>query len=126
MAFGGSSRYGHGGGNPTYAFASHSGWSHGQEYSWRGHHYRWINNGWFIFDSFPGVAYYPYNGYGPDSDNTAVQVQQDLAHDGYYQGPIDGAVGPGTRAAIAAYQRDNGLPPTGAIDSNLLNSLNGG
>jgi hypothetical protein len=129
MAFGGNSynsRNGRGGGNPTYAFASHNGWNHGQEYSWHGHHYHWMNNGWFIIDAFPYEAYYPSYGYGPATDSVAVRVQQDLAHDGYYQGPIDGVVGPGTRAAIASYQRDNELPPTGVIDSNLLNSLNGG
>ena len=51
------------------------------------------------------------------------KTQQDLAQDGYYQGPIDGIVGPDTQAAIAAYQRANGLPVTGAIDGNLLHSL---
>jgi hypothetical protein len=133
VAFGGNSynarngRSGGGGsGNAQYAFSSHQGWSHDREYDWRGHHYQWFNNAWFIIDPYPYDAYYPYGGYGPNgSDSVAVQVQQDLAHDGYYQGPIDGVVGPGTRAAVAAYQRDNGLPPTGNIDGNLLSSLNG-
>jgi localization factor PodJL len=52
-----------------------------------------------------------------------VEVQQELAQLGYYQGPIDGIVGPVTQAAIAAYQRDNGLPATGAIDTRLLAAL---
>jgi hypothetical protein len=127
VAFGGSSNYsrnGGGHGNYQYAFASHNGWNHGQEYFWHGHHYRWFNDGWFIIDPFPYVASYDY-GYGPGVDTVSVQVQQDLAHDGYYDGPIDGVVGPGTQSAIAAYQRDNGLPVTGTINGSLLRSLNG-
>jgi hypothetical protein len=134
VAYGGTSYnarnagYGRSGnGNARYAFASHNGWSHNRDYDWDGHHYRWFNNAWFIVDPFPYEAsYYPNSGYGPNSDSAAVQVQQDLAHDGYYRGPIDGVVGPGTRAAIAAYQQDNGLPPTGNIDGSLMSSLNGG
>jgi peptidoglycan hydrolase-like protein with peptidoglycan-binding domain len=52
-----------------------------------------------------------------------AQVQQELARDGYYQGPIDGILGPATQAAIAAYQRDNGLRVTGTINSHLLDAL---
>jgi peptidoglycan hydrolase-like protein with peptidoglycan-binding domain len=53
----------------------------------------------------------------------AEQVQADLAQQGYHPGPIDGVVGSRTGAAIAAYQRDNGLPVTGTIDGALLQSL---
>lgn len=114
-----------GGGNRQFAFASHPGWSHGQEYYWQGHHYEWFNNGWFIVDP---LTFQAGNYYGPyaadsDTDTVPVQVQQDLAHDGYYHGPIDGVVGPGTSAAIAAYQRDNNLPITGTISPSLLDSL---
>ena len=130
VAYGGSSRYSggnNGGGNNhgSYAFASHSGWNHGQEYFWHGHHYQWYGNGWYIIDLTPFAAgYYPGN-YGPgyNTDSMAVQVQQNLAHDGYYGGPIDGVIGPGTGNAIAAYQRDNGLPITGTINGPLLQSM---
>jgi len=129
VAFGGNSyNAGRGtNGRGTYAFASRDGWNHDQEYSWHGHHYHWYNNGWFIIDANPYVYSNP-GYYGPgdyNADTIGVQVQQDLAHDGYYNGPVDGVVGPRTRAAIAAYQQDNGLPVTGAIDQGLLNSLNG-
>jgi peptidoglycan hydrolase-like protein with peptidoglycan-binding domain len=50
-------------------------------------------------------------------------VQQELAREGYYRGSIDGQVGPLTRAAIAAYQKDNGLPVTGKITGDLLQSM---
>jgi peptidoglycan hydrolase-like protein with peptidoglycan-binding domain len=52
-----------------------------------------------------------------------AQVQEDLAQQGYYQGPIDGIIGPVTRAAITAYQRDNGLTATAAINDALLRSM---
>ena len=42
---------------------------------------------------------------------------------GYYDGPIDGALGPMTREAIAAYQADNGLSVTSAIDEPTLATL---
>jgi hypothetical protein len=135
MAFGGNSNTnnsgrsnGNGRGNYTYAFASHPGWNQNQGYFWLGHNYRWFNNAWYIIDPNPYVYYSPgYNGPSEyNTDTIGVQVQQDLAHDGYYNGPIDGVVGPGTQTAISAYQSANGLPVTGAIDQNLLNSLNGG
>ena len=112
----------------TYAFASHQGWNHNQEYNWNGHHYRWYNNGWFIIDPFPyaGYGYYGPNYYGPAyyySGSVTIEVQHQLAQDGYYLGPIDGIVGPGTRAAIAAFQQANGLRVTGNINPALLNTL---
>lgn len=61
-----------------------------------------------------------YNGYGYE---VRVAVQEELARYGYYDGNIDGVVGPGTRSAIYAYQQDYGLEPTGYIDDQLLQSL---
>jgi hypothetical protein len=52
-----------------------------------------------------------------------VSVQRALARRGYYRGPIDGDIGPRSRRAIASYQADHGLRPTGRIDSSLLRSL---
>lgn len=67
--------------------------------------------------------YYPTSSYGNGGGSVDVAVQQELANRGYYTGPIDGDVGPGTRNAIVRYQEDNGMVPTGAIDEDLLNSL---
>jgi hypothetical protein len=76
---------------------------------------------------YPG-AYYPYDGpiYGynglpPDQVITNVQIQLQSA--GYYSGPIDGVLGPDTRAAIADYQRDYGLAVTATIDEPTVVSL---
>jgi len=52
-----------------------------------------------------------------------IDVQRALAHRGYYGGPVDGAIGPQTRAAIRTYQVDRGLPVSGRIDGPLLRSL---
>ena len=119
VAFGGSG-YRNSGGHRTYAFSYHDGWDHGRQYYWHGHHYGWYDNGWYIIDPFPYAAAYDGGG------SVAVQVQSDLANAGYYRGPVDGLVGPGTQAAIAAYQRDNGLAVTGTINGALLQSLGNG
>lgn len=52
-----------------------------------------------------------------------INVQRGLARRGYYRGPLDGDIGPGTRAGIRAFQYDSGLPPTGRIDSDLIAAL---
>jgi N-acetylmuramoyl-L-alanine amidase len=48
------------------------------------------------------------------------EVQSALYELGYYNGPLDGAIGPMSRLAIANFQADNGLEPTGIIDETLL------
>ena len=47
----------------------------------------------------------------------------ELARRGYYNGPLDGAIGPKSSRAISRYQRDNGLRQTGTISQSLLRSL---
>jgi hypothetical protein len=41
--------------------------------------------------------------------DSLVEIQQKLKKLGYYKGTVDGLTGPKTRAAIRAFQRDNGL-----------------
>ena len=50
-------------------------------------------------------------------------AQRVLSQLGYYQGPRDGVASPALRMAIAAYQRDQGLPSSGALDGETLNRL---
>ena len=64
-----------------------------------------------------------YRGRPAYSDGLASDVQRALKRNGYYYGSIDGDIGPGTRAAIRAYQDDRGLSVTGRIDRSLLRSL---
>ena len=72
-----------------------------------------------------------YNGYHPQYQRTSyarggsvtAEVQQALARAGYYRGAIDGVIGSGTRSAIRAYERANGLRVDGRIDQELLGSM---
>ena len=57
------------------------------------------------------------------SDSVSSAVQRELARRGYYQGYIDGQIGPQSRRAIVRYQQSRGLRPTGEITSSLLHSL---
>jgi peptidoglycan hydrolase-like protein with peptidoglycan-binding domain len=57
--------------------------------------------------------------------NDVLSAQQRLKDRGYYQGPLDGVIGPGTQAALRAYQRDRGLSMTGVVYSQTLHSLTG-
>jgi len=50
-------------------------------------------------------------------------AQRVLSQLGYYQGPRDGVASPALRMAIAAYQRDQGLPSSGALDAATLDRL---
>ena len=105
---------------------------------WRSHYTRiiFVNSGWWYWNAgywFPAWGYAPsvsyvydgpiygYNGLSPDQ--VTVNVQEQLAAAGYYDGPIDGVLGPMTREAIAAYQADNGLAVTSAIDEPTLATM---
>ena len=105
---------------------------------WRTHYTRivFVSGGWYYWNAgywfpawgyAPGISYvydgpiYAYNGLSPDQ--VTVNVQEALAQAGYYNGPIDGLLGPMTREAIAAYQADNGLAITSAIDEPTLATM---
>ena len=59
----------------------------------------------------------------PRAQSMEAAVQTVLAKQGYYQGPIDGAIGPATSRAIRNYQRDHHLTPTGTINQALAISM---
>ncbi|MGG7379788.1 peptidoglycan-binding domain-containing protein, partial [Escherichia coli] len=52
-----------------------------------------------------------------------AEVQATLQEMGYYQGEVDGLLGPLTREALTAYQTDHGLYTTAVIDEPTLSSL---
>ncbi|GBE42346.1 putative peptidoglycan binding domain protein [bacterium BMS3Bbin10] len=54
---------------------------------------------------------------------TILAIQRKLKEDGYEPGPVDGVFGHMTRAAIMAYQHDQGLPVTGEGSSQLLKTM---
>ena len=106
--------------------------SFGTGYAGQGYYYGPPNASYHY--QTPGVAYYrskeavpreyrPRQWGSPESGSTDAAVQRALSRRGYYDGPADGTIGPGTRRAISRYQADNGLRPTGQIDSVLLRSL---
>ena len=83
---------------------------------------------WYPAWGYYPDAYYPYDGpiYGYNDlspDEVIANVQTELYNEGYYDGPIDGILGPDTRAAIADYQADHGLAVTAAIDEPTVASL---
>src|SRR5258708_32738585 len=97
---------------------------------------RFHNRTFIFFDTFgfpflypyPYYGYYPYdyygyNDYGYGNTNTLVEVQRRLARAGYYHGAIDGIMGPQTRRAIRAYERDDNMPAYGLIDRRLLETM---
>jgi hypothetical protein len=69
----------------------------------------------------PGTNYYTARGITDDA--TVAAVQRRLARGGYYHGAIDGVMGPGTRSAIRAFERNNRLPVDGVIDRQLLRTM---
>ncbi len=56
----------------------------------------------------------------PGAIGSVAAAQRALSRLGYYQGPADGAASPALRLAIAAYQRDQGLPASGALTPDLM------
>lgn len=61
---------------------------------------------------------------GPGDSGQAVRIIQNrLAVLGYHQGLVDGDYGSVTQRAVAAFQRANGLRPTGLIDNLTLRAL---
>ena len=89
--------------------------------------YYWHGGYWYPAWGY-GRSYYPYDGpiYGYNGlppDQVIANVQASLQAQGYYEGEVDGLLGPLTRAALAGYQRDNGLYTTAAIDEPTLQSL---
>ena len=53
----------------------------------------------------------------------SVNIQKALKKAGYYNGAIDGKVGPGTRDAIASFQKDNGLTADGVCGRQTWSKL---
>jgi Putative peptidoglycan binding domain len=90
--------------------------------------YYWNAGWWYPAWGYAPNSYYAYDGpiYAYNSlppDQVVANVQAALQAQGYYQGDVDGLLGPLTREAIAGYQRDQGLYETAAIDQPTLQSL---
>ena len=77
-----------------------------------------------------GYQYSGYNNYYSSHTPTyrydtsiVAAVQRRLGQLGYYDGMVDGVVGPETRDAIAAFESRNGLVADGRISQPLLDTL---
>jgi Putative peptidoglycan binding domain len=94
-----------------------------------------------------GYGYYPYGTYGDgayyddsyatdqsapdaapnqaeyDNGSQVSNVQSALAREGYYDGAIDGRLGPSTQKALRRFQRDHGLPVTGGVTRGVIEAL---
>ena len=53
-----------------------------------------------------------------------TEIQKALTEAGFYKGKIDGKIGPQTKKAIKAFQREKGLKPDGVVDSRTWAELN--
>jgi localization factor PodJL len=58
-----------------------------------------------------------------DMEKAVRNIQLILNRNGYDAGGTDGRIGTRTREAIMAFQKDNGLKPTGSIDQDLVRNL---
>ena len=121
------------------AFRSYHPRRHDREW-YHSHHHRivLICGGYYYWDNFywypawgynPLASYYVYDGpiysgtLAQPPDQLIADVQAALQDLGYYDGEVDGILGPGTQDALAVYQNDNGLYETSAIDQLTLDSL---
>jgi Putative peptidoglycan binding domain len=104
-------------------------WGLGYPYGYSYYPYGYYPGGYYGY----GYGYYPpaypgyYSGggygygYGNQSDgygyrsnvSQVVQLQRRLKAAGYYRGALDGIMGPRTRSALRAYQRDRGMADYG-------------
>ena len=115
----------------------HPQWHDTWWWNWHHPHVTFIYGGWYYWDN---NYWYPAWGYAPDSvyyvdapiyssspaedpAQTVANVQSALQEQGFYQGDIDGVLGPQTRAALAEFQSQQGLEPTGLVDEPTLETL---
>ena len=84
-------------------------------------------------EAYPALGYDPNYSYAYDGpiyaygnllpDQIIANVQTQLQQDGYYSGAINGSLDAATQAAIANYQRDQGLVVTATVDEPTVESL---
>jgi Putative peptidoglycan binding domain len=96
-----------------------------------------VLGGWWYWNTgywYPAWGYDPYASYSYDGpiytgyadrtpDRIIEDVQLALQQQGYYAGAVDGRLGPQTRGALAAFQSDNGLAITSAVDRPTMQTL---
>jgi hypothetical protein len=85
------------------------GWGYPYGYYGGGYPYDYYGYG-YGYDGYGYGGDYgdDYGRYGDSSQSRVAELQRRLARAGYYRGSIDGVLGPQTRRAIRAYERDHG------------------
>ena len=122
-------------GYATNGYYGNSGYYGGPSYYYGGgwgYPYSGYYSGW----PYGSYSYYPYSYYGgyPYSysyygggyaygTGTVAAVQRRLGEFGFYDGVVDGVMGPRTRAAIAAFESTHGMVVDGVISGRLLNRM---
>jgi hypothetical protein len=139
--------------NQNYRIQGSDQWQGSQYEVYRSYHPEWHDEGWYRsrysrveligggYYFFNSGYWYPAWGYSPQAeyyaydgpiyvgqraeppDKVIADVQAVLQEMGYYTGEVDGLLGPLTREALTAYQTDQGLATTAAIDQPTLDSL---
>jgi len=124
----------------SYSDALSHNWHEWHNRDWWRHHCNtivFVTGGYYFLDAgywYPAWGYDPLNSYydydGPIytygnllPDEVIANVQVALQDAGYYFGAITGSLNVETRAALANYQRDQGLFITGAIDEPTIGAL---
>lgn len=77
-------------------------------------------------NSYAAVSSEPFSGvYRTPSgfEIPAASIQKALKGAGFYQGEVDGKIGPDTREAVRNFQRENGLTPDGIVGKTTWNLL---
>ncbi len=105
-------------GYDSYGYYPSYGYDYGYPYYWGGYpDWAWsvpyaFNYDYYSYGYNPSYGYdygyYRDSAYGYGNGSSIAQLQRRLARAGYYHGAIDGIMGPGTRRAIRAYERDYG------------------
>jgi len=125
---------------PSYSDAFRRHWHEWHDRNWWHHHCDtivFVIGGYYFLDGsywYPAFGYDPLQSYydydGPIytysnllPDEVIANVQVALQNAGYYFGAITGSLNFETRAALANFQRDYGLPITGAIDEATVETL---
>jgi hypothetical protein len=127
-------------GRSSYSDAFRRHWHEWHDRNWWHSHCDtvvFVSIGYYFLDGsywYPAYGYDPLNSYydydGPIytygnllPDKVIANVQTALQDAGYYYGPITGSLNVETRAALANFQRDYGLPITGAVDEPTVQTL---
>jgi hypothetical protein len=125
---------------PSYSDVCRRHWHEWHDRDWWHNHCDtivFVTSGFYFLD---GSYWYPAWGYDPLQtyhdydgpiytygdllpDEVIANVQVALQDTGYYLGSITGSLDTETRAALANFQRDYGLPITGAIDEPTIETL---